>query len=90
MKDEAVNGQRIRCYDNGGRTMDRYTVAYMDSPSHGNLIDMVAMSEHPFHPQGFGQHTHGHPGAHLGKRIRLADLPEDCRKLVEQDTKGDA
>lgn len=60
----------------------------------------VGMSANPFHPQGFGQHGDirhrpvdaqdgppPRPGRknHLGRRIRFADLPEDCRKLVLQD-----
>jgi hypothetical protein len=49
------------------------------------------MSEHPFHPQGFGQH--GEAGdpidrpayGHIGKRIKFEDLPEDCKRLVLMD-----
>jgi hypothetical protein len=90
MKDEVINGQRIRCYDSGG-SFDRYTVAYMQKEDWGYkdspFYPMRGMSANPFHPLGFGQMCHGTPGRHLGKRIAFADLPEDCRKLVEQDTK---
>ena len=93
MKAEAIKGSRIACYDNGGKTMDRYTVVYLnemegrpDLPLHrGNLFAAVGMNEVPFHPQGFGQHCTAMPGPHLGKRIRFSALPEDCRKLVMQD-----
>jgi hypothetical protein len=81
----------IRCYDNGGKTFDRYTVIYMDEPEPNagrNLFASVGMSENPFHPQGFGQHCAAMPGKHLGKRISFYQLPDKCRKLVMQDLKG--
>jgi hypothetical protein len=83
----------IRCYDNGGRSYDRYTVAYTGRYRHktGGEFWYVAMSANPYHPQGFGQHgsstsqidwpTYGH----LGKRIAFAELPDDCRKVVISD-----
>ena len=88
MKDETVNGQRIRCYDNGDKTCDRYTVVYIDQPENAvvHLFYGVGMSASPFHPQGFGQHSTVKTGRHLGKRIAFKDLPEDCQKLVKQDT----
>lgn len=48
------------------------------------------MSSMPFHPQGFGQHGEiedPRGGKHLGKRIKFAELPEDCQKLVVSDYK---
>ncbi len=88
---EIINGQRIRCYDNGGASFDRYTVVYMDCPENApGMFQCVGMSERPFHPQGFGQHSSAMIGGHLGRRILLADLPADCRRLVERDTMADA
>jgi hypothetical protein len=75
----------IQCYDNGGKTFDRYTVVYMDDPEGRGLFSCVGMSEDPFHPQGFGQHSAALPGRHLGKRIAFAQLPADCQKLVRRD-----
>ena len=57
----------VRCYDNGGKTFDRFTVVfsgnYRSIPNrrcrakNGPLdFQNVGMSESPFHPQGFGQH----------------------------------
>lgn len=52
----------VRCYDNGGESADRYTVCYTGraaterSSDRRNYYPYVGMSEHPFHPQGFGQH----------------------------------
>ena len=78
-----VQGQPIRCYDNGGKTFDRYTVLYMAEPERqAGLFASVGMSTNPFHPQGFGQHCTAMPGKHLGKRILFSALPDDCQKLV--------
>lgn len=74
--------------DNGGKTMDRYTVVYdVVGDSKGNY-EAVGMNERPFHPQGFGQHCVATPGKHLGKKIKFSDLPKDCQTLVNQDLKG--
>ncbi len=75
-------------YDNGGTTFDRYTVYYggRGTINHSNGLRLcVGMSEHPCHPQGFGQHGEGQPGRHNGRRITLAELPADCRRAVEGD-----
>ena len=84
----------IRCYDNGGETADRYTVAYTGNykgKSKG-WFDYVGMSGSPFHPQGIGMHgqTEFRPCdkpsyKHLGKKIKFTDLPKDCQTLVMQD-----
>jgi hypothetical protein len=77
---------QIQIYDNEGKTFDRYTVVYMDEPEdHQGLLACVGMSEHPFHPQGFGMHSSASPGLHLGKRISFRDLPPDCQRIVLRD-----
>lgn len=62
-----------------------------------DCFSYVGMDANPFHPQGFGQHGESDRGPvdfphcrlgrrnHLGKRIRFADLPPDCQRLVVQD-----
>lgn len=89
----------VRCYDNGGRSFDRYTVVFgrkrIDTVTHYR-----AMSEHPCHTQGFGQwgesqdwidhNKHGFAPAigrtcHLGRRITFLELPEDCQELILAD-----
>mgnify|MGYP001610865815 CR=1 FL=1 len=48
----------VRCYDNEGRSFDRYTVVFTGRYRHktGGVFWHVGMSTMPFHPQGFGQH----------------------------------
>ena len=76
----------IRCYDNGGKTIDRYTVVYMDRPEReAGLYVAIGASEFPFHPLGFGQHCTAMPGRHLGKRIPFESLPKDVQKMVHMD-----
>lgn len=85
MKKEYINKIEIRCYDNGGKTFDRYTVIYMSLLETNDFYSCVCMSDHPFHPQGFGQHSTAIPGRHLGRRIKFKELPPDCQKLVNSD-----
>ena len=85
----------IRCYDNGGKTADRYTVIYTHAHSFGmqGRTVGVGMSADPYHPQGFGQHFDFSCGVdrpkckHLGRKIKFQDLPGDCQKLVLNDYK---
>ena len=81
------HGERspVRIYDNGGATFDRFTAVYLDQPERGGLYAARGMSENPFHPQGFGQMTAASDGPHLGKRVRLADLPEPVQRLIYHD-----
>jgi hypothetical protein len=78
----------IRCYDNGGKTFDRYTVVF----TRGKRV-YLGMSAHPSHPQGFGQHGEWSKGessidwptyGHLGKKIAFEQLPEECQKCVRE------
>lgn len=85
----------LACYDSGpNKGFDRYTVLYgapLWTPDCGHEIPYVRMSEHPFHPQGFGQHgeMRSCDRSRLGKKIKFLDLPPDCQKLVEQDCRED-
>jgi hypothetical protein len=79
-------GKKIRIYDNGGKTADRFTVIYMDSPERGvNLYECLGMDERPFHPMGIGMHGSATPGRHLGRRIKFEDLQADCQQAVLRD-----
>ena len=76
--------KHVKCYDNGGSTVDRYTVVFTDMPERSGLFTCLGMSDQPFHPQGFSQHSMAALGRHLGKRIAYAALPQDCRRAVMQ------
>lgn len=90
---KAAKLHRIVCYDNGGRSADRYTVVYLDMPEDDlrrhyrrRLYTCLGMNRLPFHPhQGIGMHGSAMVGRHLGQRIPFAALPDDCRKAVLQD-----
>lgn len=80
----------LAVYDNGGASIDRYTVLYgapLWYPEMGRSVPYVAMNAAPFHPQGFGQHgeMRSIDRSALGRKIKYADLPIDCKKLVTQD-----
>lgn len=83
----------IRCYDNGGKTADRYTVVFSGryKGRERGFTDYLAMSASPFSPQGIGLRGDARGSidrpaySHLGRRIRFADLPEDCKRLVLAD-----
>lgn len=86
---ETIKPRYIRCYDNGGKSFDRFTIVFTGryAKKMGGFI-YLGLSEHPYHPQGFGQHgfsdylidrpTYGH----LGKRIVFEKLPIDCQKAI--------
>jgi len=85
----------VRCYDNGGKTFDRYTVVFTGRYNKGGrYFEYLGMSAHPFHPQGFGQHGESNLPidrpiySHLGKKITFDQLPEDCKLCVLQDYKA--
>lgn len=83
--DEVVNSRRVRCYDNGGKTADRYTAVFMDEPERQlNTFTAYGMNSMPFH--GIGLSCSAMPGKHLGRRVLMKDLPADCQKLINQHT----
>ena len=85
-RNEIILGRPIRCYDNGGKTADRYTVIYMDEPEDSRrTYACLGMNHEPFHPQGICQHGIAMVGKHLGKRIWFAELPADCQSSVRAD-----
>jgi hypothetical protein len=97
-KHEVINGHKISVWD-CPKFIDRYTVVYLDDifqhPAHHNAeyVNYIAMSDNPFHPQGFCQHgempinsvQYKGRGGCFDKRIKFADLPPDCQKAVLQD-----
>lgn len=78
----------LRCYDNGGKTVDRYTIAPPRSAAslYRSRADgkwtMAGASEAPFHPLGMGYGTWGQVGPHLGKRVPFESLPADVQRFA--------
>ena len=85
-----LDGRRMVCriFDTGhDGPMDRYTVAFKGyRPYHGQIVyPYIASSDHPFHPQGFGQHGESHQfmtGKGLGKRVSFESIPDDVKRFI--------
>lgn len=77
----------VAVYDNGGVSADRYTVYYSRrfSPENNGFHGGRGMNAYPTHPQGIGMYITGQLGKHNGKRIKFAELPEECKNLVNHD-----
>lgn len=82
---------RIRnVYDNGGKTIDRYTVTFdlwnagekewMPFVDNDGCLCCLCMSGRPFGGQAAALSGTCVEGRHLGERIKFADLPPDCQK----------
>ena len=88
-----VDGRRLVCriFDLGpDDAVDRYTIAFKGRrhPRHGMYYPYLAASDHPFHPQGFGQHGEAGnflTGDDLGKRIAFEECPPDVQKFILQN-----
>ena len=81
---------RIRCYDNGGMTMDRFTVIFLETnkmvSEQAVNYDCLCMSENPNYPQGVCMHgTAQLPNPGLGMRIEYSDLPIECQRKVMEE-----
>ena len=81
----------IRVFDNGGKTLDRYTVVFESLEGNG-LYEALAMGNNL---QGFCQHTSAYLHSfrskshqHLGKEISISDLPESHQKFIEREVKA--
>jgi len=85
----ALRDGLLEIRDNGGKTFDRFTAVYLDRPDGRGLYDARAMSENPFHPQGFGQYTAAMPGRHLGRQVRPGRLPRDVIRCIAADRDND-
>lgn len=92
----------VHCFVlDGSTSADPYTVVFTQ-PQMIETIRFwvgIAMGPNPFHPQGFGQHVEWTKRLYtkppriggrnyLGRRIKFADLPPDCQRMVIQDLKG--
>jgi hypothetical protein len=78
---------KILCFDNGGDTLDRYTVLFLESIERG-VIGGRGMSANPSHPLGVGQWFEipvADDYSHLGVPIDFDALPQSCKTVVEAD-----
>jgi hypothetical protein len=79
----------LSCYDNGGKTVDRYTVLiggslHVEGLSRTRSVQYLGMSEAPSHPQGFSQWGEM-PSCNrtvCGKPIAWLSLPKHIRTHV--------
>ena len=74
--------RKTKIYDNGGKTIDCYTLITPDGSVFG-------FNDAPYHPQGFGQFCGDFGNTlssyrHLGKLIKIEDLPEDAQRFVKE------
>jgi len=77
--------KKVSVYDNGGKTVDRYTVSIRGEKWNENYI--YGMNDMPFHPAfGFSQFVGENlePDRNWGKKIRLIDLNKDVLSAIEQ------
>ena len=77
----------LACYDNGGKTCDRYTVLFGGShwdEGMGRNVAFLGMSGDPHSPLGFSQWGEmcSSNRANCGKHVRWLDLPEHIRAHV--------
>ena len=79
-----ITEAKVTVYDNGGESMDRYTVVIGD--------DVFGMSENPGSPQGFNQWAGNvgkdiRLGSHLGKVVKVTSLPKPVQKAIKDRMK---
>lgn len=74
-------------YDNGGETLDRYTIIYTCRPFRGNrrkYWEYIASCE-----TGAGYWQHGElneaPGPYLGKRMPFENLPDSVQRRYNRE-----
>jgi len=71
-----------KIFDNGGKTIDRYTI--LTEPFYnGKSCDSFGMSDDPKSPLGFNQYCGDvYQGAELGKEITFDKLPDEVQKAI--------
>lgn len=74
-------------YDNGGKSIDRYTVIYKNEHPKRGMCFIRGMSPTPQHPQGVGlygeMYTSDRPN--LGKVLHWADVPDKVKQCIQLD-----
>lgn len=77
----------IRIYDNGGETIDRYTVVFPDGEclgigESGNVPNGFCMHVGSIHETGAAAVTEGE---HLGERVTYETLPKPVRLAIRAE-----
>lgn len=79
---------RVRVWDNGGATFDRYTVAIKRQENGRTIYDVYGMSKNAMSPTGFNQYSHEHNDGTVftmgstEKRCTINDLPAEVLKGI--------
>ena len=72
--------KNVKIYDNGGATVDRYTIVIG--------CDIVCMSDNPLSPQGVNTHMgdYGYTAdrSKWGDEIPFTGLPKDLKEAIRQ------
>jgi hypothetical protein len=75
-----------KIFDNGGKTIDRYTVVFAEKQfdvSTGRRLNIeLGLSVDPTWPLGFSQWGLCRIDADMGDEIKFSDLPENVQKHV--------
>ena len=76
---------RYAVWDNGGKTLDRYTViASRAVPERDGTLPCLGLSDMPTDAQGFSQWGTARRGPHLGQRVPFNSLPAHIRAHIAQ------
>lgn len=71
----------VQTYDNGGTTVDRYTVALYDTQT--DTSEVITMSPDPDHPQSVKSYHGIMPGKYIpGKDENAVPAPKSLRKAI--------
>lgn len=77
------DGPQIRVYDNGGKTLDRYTVVIdgedWDADASPGMKSMLGLNNGG---RGFSQFTEGQEGRHLGAGIAFQRLDAETQQHI--------
>lgn len=74
---------KIKVYDNGGKTFDRYTVILSDG-------SIIGMSDNPLSPQGFNQYCGDVKDYELenndaiGQKVSIKSLSDDLKQAIRE------
>jgi hypothetical protein len=81
--------RRFKVFDNGGETIDRYTVIgrKLFSKRKDGKHDALYLSDDCNLPNGVSMYTEIRPSEVKGKRIKFLDLPEHVQKHVLSDNR---